>query len=103
MCDWGDDYMADFGFIVRCNLYAFGVCVLYRRTYDEADDFWMYCRSVVWKVVGVIDINDETYRLLVHSLTSASVASWEKRWPGCQLPVVVLECKLVSLLPRPEE
>ena len=34
---------------------------------------------VFWMVVGVIDINDETYRLLVHSLTSASVASWEKR------------------------
>ena len=34
---------------------------------------------------------------------SASVASWEKRWPGCQLPVVVFECRLVSLVPRPEE
>lgn len=54
-------------------------------------------------LAGVVDIDDEAYRLSVHSLTLASVASWEKRWPGCQLPVVVLECRLVSLLPRPEE
>lgn len=52
---------------------------------------------------GVVDIDDEAHRLSVHSLTLASVASWEKRWPGCQLPVVVLECRLVSLLPRPDE
>ena len=54
-------------------------------------------------LAGVVDIDNEAHRLSVHSLISASVASWEKRWPGCQLPVVVLECKLVSLLPRPEE